>query len=462
MTRLLLPLAQGIRIQRQAGVMPGQRRDLAADHLRLQYHGPVGGECRPLQKAIQAAVAVVAQCHVVRHREARLLRRHAQKRHGVCVHLHQGEEQLCPLLPRRPPVRQGQGGPVGAVGQALLRRAGLAGHQGAAQQGGAQHQEQGGPAGPLGGGVHQGAEPLFQPPGASGELAGQGGGPPHGHKGEQGRAVPPPPLPVPAGQHRGVAGDLHVPLRRPAEQPDQGVEPVEGAHPQQQGLAPQIPAAGVHGLMGQGKGPPLLLHPLGQEDAGPQQARQRRGGQQSAGVYRHPLIRPRRGAPPGRSPAEGGVPEQPPRQHSGRYGGPDGEGQLRRGEGQPPPHGLRGGLSRRERPGSQLHPLESPLLHPGSRHRRRGGGLQNHRGPGQAHVEGHRQPQGHQQPRPAPPLGPEAALPHRGQDQQQGGHRPHGEAHLKQAGQELTHRRPPLSESPPAPPDPSGRWPGCP
>lgn len=166
----MLPLAQGIRIQWQAGVMPGQRRDLAAGHLRLQYHGPVGGDCRPLQKAIQAAVAVVAQCHVVRHREARLLRRHAQKRHGVCVHLHQGEEQLYPLLPRRPPVRQGQGGPVGAVRQALLRRAGLAGHRGPPSRAAHSTRSRAGPAGPLGGGVHQGAEPLFQSPGASGEL----------------------------------------------------------------------------------------------------------------------------------------------------------------------------------------------------------------------------------------------------------------------------------------------------
>ena len=83
----------------------------------------------PTAKAVQAAVAVVAQCGVVRHREARLLRPRSEASWCLCPPPPGRGAALSPP-PRRPPVRQGQGGPVGAVRQALLRRAGLAGHQG--------------------------------------------------------------------------------------------------------------------------------------------------------------------------------------------------------------------------------------------------------------------------------------------------------------------------------------------
>ena len=296
---------------------------------------------------------MVAQGNVLRQGEGHpvpLVGHAAGEGHGVRVQLHQGEGELRHRILLYPAGRE-QGGPVGAVGQVVRvcdlpqRRAcgrgsllrgllGPAGHQRAPHQGGAQHQSQGNPPPPGGRGGRQGPEALLQPPDAAGELTGQRRRRPGGHEGQQGRAVALPPALVPSGQGGGVAADLHVPLRRAAEGPHQGIEPVQGAHPQQQGLVPQVAAFGVGGLVGQGVGPLLSGEALGQQDAGPHQPHQHRGGQEGAGLHQNALVLPRRGAPPAGVPPEGGVPGQLDRQHPGGPGAPHAKGQLRQGEGE--------------------------------------------------------------------------------------------------------------------------------
>ena len=50
-----------------------------------------------------------------------------------------------------------------------------------------------------------------------------------------------------------VTGELNVPVHGAGGEPHQGVKPVEGPHPQGQGLAEDVPAAEVGELVEEGK-----------------------------------------------------------------------------------------------------------------------------------------------------------------------------------------------------------------
>ena len=158
------------------------------------------------------------------------------------LRLRQAADSDLPQILRAAVLRDGEGDAVALHRDAVLQGVQgllggelclLAGHQGGDQQGAGQGKAHQGGAVALF--PEQVAQTGFQLPLAAAEPGGQGHPPPGGGAQEH-RAVPAAEGLVPPPHHRVVAAQLQAAARLPAHPPHQGVEPVDGAGQEQQGL----------------------------------------------------------------------------------------------------------------------------------------------------------------------------------------------------------------------------------
>ncbi len=248
------------------------------------------------------------------------------------------------------------------------------------------------------------------------------------HAGEQGLAVGPAGRPVRPGHHQAVARQLQIRLRLPAQQVDQGVEPVDRAGRQQQQLIPQIPPPVVGQLVAQDEGQlPVLIILARQQQPGAEEPRQHGGvhraadaqlrGAPDAHLPANLAVQPAgllAGAPaPATGPAEEHRRPQQAVESEGRPARQPRQGQKGVQLQRPPRRRLRGraaGVRRGSR--RRLRPLEGDprlpahrQLHPGhlNDHRR----LRRRQPGGQPFPphRGQQQQRRHDQPHPVPPPG---------------------------------------------------------